>query len=118
MLEITLLLGALALMGLVGYLVTVVTPDLVLTLGVVFLVVGLLEGVPTGLWYHVVLRRMVAAKGEVPQRWWLNPSQLHAALTAKELRRVRFWFVLGGLGYLVAVAGGVAAIVGLLAKRG
>ena|SRR5205085_12664411 len=117
MLEITLLLGALALIGSIGYLATVVTPDLVLTIGIVLLVGGLLEGVPTGLWYHVVLRRMIAAKGPVPPRWWLNPSKLHPALTAEEHRRVRFWFALGGLGYLIAVAGGVAAIVGMLVAR-
>ena len=117
MLEITLLLGVLAIITLLGFLATIVTPDVLYTVGVLLLVVGLTEGLPTGLWYHVVLHRSMANKGALPSRWWIHPSRFHASLTPDQHRRVKFWFMLGGLGYILAVAGGLAAIVGILIER-
>ena len=117
MLEISFLLAALVGIGLLGYLVTIITPHVFHNIGLVMLVVGLAEGIPTGFWYHVVLRRILAARGPLPSRWWIHPTRHHAGLTSEEHRRIRIWFVLGGIGYAVAVSGGLAAIVGLLIER-
>jgi len=38
-------------------------------------------------------------------------------LSPEEYRRIRLWFVLGGIGYALALAGGLAAILGLLIQR-
>jgi hypothetical protein len=81
------------------------------------LAVGLAEGLPAGLWYHVVLRRILAGRGPLPSRWWIHPTRFHSQLTPEEYRRVRVWFLLGGLGYTLAVGGGLAAIVGILIER-
>jgi hypothetical protein len=114
MLEISFLLAALVGIGLLGYMVTIITPHLFLNIGLIMLVVGLVEGVPTGFWYHVVLRRILLQRGNLPPKWWIHPTRHHEGLTPDEHRRIRVWFVLGGIGYTVAVAGGLAAIVGLL----
>ena len=117
MLEISFLFAALVGIGLLGYLVTIVTPHLFHNIGLILLVAGLVEGVPTGFWYHVVLRRILIERGPLPSRWWIHPTRHHDQLTPEEHRRIRVWFVLGGIGYALAVAGGLAAIVGLLVER-
>lgn len=117
MLEISLLLAALIGIGLLGYLVTIITPHVFHNIGLVMLVVGLAEGIPTGFWYHVVLRRILLQRGKLPPRWWIHPTRHHEHLTPEEHRRIRLWFVLGGIGYAVAVSGGLAAIVGLLIEQ-
>ena len=117
MLEISFLLAALVGIGLLVYMITIITPHLFLNIGLIMLVVGLVEGVPTGFWYHVVLRRILSERGALPPKWWIHPTRHHAGLTPDEHRRIRVWFVLGGIGYTVAVAGGLAAIVGLLIEQ-
>ncbi len=130
--EIFFLLAALVGIGLLGYLITIITPQLFSSIGLLMLAAGLAEGVPTGFWYHVVLRRILIERGNLPQqshppapgaprrppsRWWIHPTRFHAQLTPEEYRRIRLWFVLGGIGYAIALAGGLAAIVGLLIQR-
>ena len=74
-------------------------------LGLVFLVAGFLEGLPTGFYYHVILYRSLRPRAALPPRWWLFPTRCHSLLTPEEGRRARRWFVLGGIGFLVSVAG-------------
>jgi hypothetical protein len=113
-LEVTLLLAALVGFGLAGYLVTILTPHLVHNIGLLMLAAGLVGGLPTGFWYHVVLHRILGGRGALPARWWIHPTRFHSQLTPDEYRRVRVWFLLGGLGYTLAVGGGLAAIVGII----
>ena len=117
MIEVTLLVAALVGMGFVGYLVTILTPHLVHNIGFLMLAVGLLVGLPTGLWYHVLLHRTLRKNGPIPDRWWIHPTRFHSRLTPEEYRRIRTWFLFGGLGYTLAVGGGLAAIVGILIER-
>jgi len=115
--EIVFLLVALTGIGLLGYLVTILTPHVFHNIGLVMLLAGLAEGIPTGFWYHVVLRRILIQRGNLPRKWWIHPTRHHGQLTPEEHRRIRLWFVLGGIGYGIAVTGGLAAIVGLLIER-
>lgn len=114
MLEITLVLLAVASVGLVGALVTVLTPPLITVFAMATMCLGLVVGVPTGFWYHVVLYRVVSSKVRLPRRWWMSPSVLHIHLTDVERRRINLWYRLGGVGFVLSVAGGLAAIAGLL----
>jgi len=118
MIEITLVLSAVIAVGIVGVMTTVVTPDVMTELGLWTLLLGLVTGVPTGLWYHVVLYRALARKMAVPARWWLAPVDLHRHLASEELARIRPWFALGGFGFVLSVAGGIAAMAGLLLDKG
>ena len=117
MLEITLVLIAVAAVGLVGFGATIFTPHLMTAIGLGTLLLGLLVGVPTGLWYHVILYRLVSAKTSLPRTWWLSPSDLHRHLTDAEQRRIRPWYRIGGIGFVLSVVGGIAAIAGLLIGR-
>ena len=117
MLEVTLVLVAVVAVGLAGILATLPASTLMTVAGVATLTVGLAIGLPTGLWYHVILYRLVSAKSPLPRAWWLSPSSLHGHLTRAEERQITLWYRIGGAGFVLAVAGGLAAIAGLLARR-
>jgi hypothetical protein len=114
MLELALALVAVSVVGLVALLSTIFSYSLVTVVGLTTLVVGLALAVPTGFWYHVVLYRFVSSRVPVPPTWWLSPSNLHRHLTDAEHRRIRPWYRIGGFGFVLCVAGGLAAIAGLL----
>jgi len=117
MLEATLVLTAVVAVGLVVLLATVLAAPVMIVLALGALVLGLVVAVPTGFWYHVLLYRIVSAKIAVPRKWWLSPSGLHVHLTDAEQRRIRLWYRLGGVGFVLSVGGGLAAIAGLLMAR-
>ncbi|MDP2702640.1 MAG: hypothetical protein Q8P98_11280 [Candidatus Rokubacteria bacterium] len=117
MLEITLVLTAVAAVGLVALLATVLTPGFMIVIALGTLLLGLVVGVPTGFWYHVVLYRIVSAKIRLPRRWWVSPSNLHIHLSNAEQRRIKVWYRLGGIGFVLSVVGGLAAIAGVLMAR-
>ena len=117
MLEIALVLIALVGVGLGGAAAAVVTPGLIVTAGIGVLLLGLVLALPTGLWYHVVLYRCVSPKISLPRTWWISPSDLHAHLTDVERRRITPWYRIGGLGFVLCLVGGGAAIGGLLLAR-
>src|ERR1700756_3410606 len=115
--ELVFLLAALVGLGLVGYFITIITPQLFSSIGLLMLLVGLAEGLPTGFWYHVVLRRILVERGALPRRWWIHPTRHHEHRSPESPRAIRLWSVLGGIGYAIAVAGGLSAILGLLIQR-
>lgn len=117
MLEAMVVLGAVAALGLGGVLGEALSAPAMIALALGTLLLGLVVGVPTGFWYHVLLYRIVSSKTPVPRRWWLAPSDLHAHLTRAEERRIRPWYRLGGIGFALSVVGGLAAIAGLLSAR-
>jgi hypothetical protein len=117
MLEMTLVIAALVSVGLVVLISTLLTPPVMIMLALGTLVVGLVVGVPTGFWYHVMLYRIVSRKVRVPRTWWLSPSALHVHLTDAEERRIKPWYRLGGIGFVLSVVGGLAAIAGMLMER-
>jgi hypothetical protein len=117
MLEAVLVFSALGSVGLILLLAMLLTPPVLVMLAIGIMVLGLVVGVPTGLWYHVVLYRLVAAKAPVPRRWWVSPAALHVHLTDEEERSIRFWFRLGGIGFVLSMVGGLAAIAALLILR-
>ncbi|MGH7166323.1 MAG: hypothetical protein ACREIS_12455 [Nitrospiraceae bacterium] len=115
MIETILVLCAIVAVGLVGLLATILTPELMTEWGLLGLFTGLATGMPAGLWYHVLLYRSLARETmPVPARWWVSPTDLHPRLAPEQLARIRPWFVLGGIGFLVSVAGGMLAMAGLL----
>lgn len=111
------MLASLVVIGLTGLLTVVATPPRMVELGLWALALGLLIGIPTGWWYHVVLYRALSLRMALPPGWWQRPVALHPLLQADEYRHVRPWFLAGALGFVLCLAGGVAAIVGLLVMR-
>jgi hypothetical protein len=116
MLEIMLVLATLVAVGLLGFLATILSPRLMTAIGLWTLAAGLLVGVPTGFWYHVLLYQVLSPRTRLPQKWWWAPVDLHPLLTQQELARLKPWFAIGGLGFVLSVAGGLAAMAGLLIR--
>ena len=113
MVEIAIALGLLA--ALAGSAAALaLAPDLVLIGGFWLVVGGLAFGVPTGLVYHLALRRALRAAGRLPRRWWLHPTALHGALPAAERARVLAWCGAGALGFAATVLGCALVAVGAL----
>jgi len=116
MLEITLVLATVVAVGALGFLATILTPRLMTALGLLTLACGLLVGLPTGFWYHVLLYRTLKPRMRLPPRWWWAPVDLHPYLTGPELARLQPWFRVGGLGFALSLVGGLAALAGLLIR--
>jgi hypothetical protein len=114
MIEIALVVFALLGVTVLGVLTTILTPHLMTEMGLWLLAAGLLAGVPTGFWYHVVLYRLLTRKMALPAKWWLAPVALHPHLTGDEAARIRPWFRAGGVGFALSLAGALAAMAGLL----
>jgi len=114
-----LLLAAAIVLALVviGLLTVAITPGLMIEFGLWVLAGGLILGVPTGLWYHLVLYRTLSGRGHLKPGWWRRPVELHPLLTPQEYNHVRPWFVAGAVGFVLCCVGGVAAIIGLLVIR-
>jgi|GEM_PF-461696 len=115
--ELLLVLAGMGGLLLIGILSVVITPQVMIELGLWVLAGGLLVGIPTGFWYHIALYRQLAPRVTLPRRWWRAPVELHSQLTPEEFRRVRPWFVAGAFGFLLCCVGGVAAIIGLVVTR-
>jgi hypothetical protein len=116
MLEIALVFGTIVTVGILGFLTTIITPRLMTVIGLWTLAAGLLVGVPTGFWYHVLLYRALSPRIELPPKWWWAPVELHPHLTEPELSRLKPWFTIGGVGFILSVVGGLAAMAGLLVR--
>lgn len=116
MLEIALVLGTIVAVGILGFLTTIITPRLMTAIGLWMLTAGLLVGVPTGFWYHVLLYRVLSPRIALPSKWWWSPVDLHLHLTGPELSRLKPWFTIGGVGFVLSVVGGLAAMAGLLVR--
>ncbi len=84
---------------------SVLAADALLLAGLYGVAAGFAFGIPTGLWYHVELRRVLTASGALPPRWWLHPTRLHGAIPAERWWRVMGWCYAGALGWLVSFAG-------------
>ena len=117
MLEIALVLVGIAAVGLGGVAGAIFTSRLLTGIGLGTMILGLLLGIPTGFWYHVVLYRLASAKASLPGTWWLSPARFHVHLSSAEQLRIRPWYRVGGIGFVLSVAGGLAAIAGLLLER-
>jgi hypothetical protein len=89
-----------------------VSPPAVVVWGFWVVGAGLAFGVPTGLVYHVALRRALLEAGRLPARWWLQPTALHGALPEAARARVLGWCAAGALGFVVTVAGCVLVAIG------
>jgi hypothetical protein len=114
MVEVLLVLCAVVAIGLIGVTTTIITPQMMTEVGLWLLLCGLVTGIPTGLWYHVLLYRALTPKIQLPPSWWTSPVQFHSHLTPEDIARIKPWFTIGGVGFLLSLAGGLAAMVGLL----
>lgn len=114
MLEALLVMGAVLALAALGLLGPLVPVTWWLAGGALCAALGLALGVPTGLWYHVRLRACLAARDELPRRWWLRPVSLHGRLRAEERSGVLRWFFVGGLGFVFTLLGCGLVVLGVV----
>lgn len=105
MVELWLVMAAVAVLAVNWLLVVTVPWPSLLLAGVWTTVAGLALGLSTGLWYHVALLRRLSAARAVAPRWWLRPAAYHAVLDKAGRRRVLPWFYAGGAGFFLTIAG-------------
>jgi hypothetical protein len=110
--ELVIVVAPLLLLGGIALLAHYVPLSLLAGASFALVALGTVFGVPSGIYYHVVLRRELLRLGPLPARWLWHPQRHHEQLAPAAYRRVRLWFVLGGLGFLVIVSG---ALLGILA---
>jgi hypothetical protein len=114
MVESLLVICAVLAVGLIGVTTTIIRPPMMTEVGLWRLLCGLATGIPAGVWYHVLLYRALSRKIRLAAAWWRSPVQYHSELAAEDLARVKPWFTIGGIGFLLSLAGGMAAMAGLL----
>src|SRR5262245_59755595 len=114
MIEIALIVGVIALVIGVTALFALVSWYILFGLGIGLIALGMLIGVPTGFWFHVVLYRVMREKHIVQPRWWLRPIGIFEALSADDRRRVAPWMYAGGAGFVIALVGCALFAVGAL----
>jgi hypothetical protein len=113
--EIAIALGLLAAFGALAAALAV-DPAVLLIAGFWCAVAGLGFGVPTGLFYHVALRRSLLAVNQLPERWYWRPIELHDRIPDADRLWVLGWCYAGAAGFLVTVVG--CALVAIAAWRG
>jgi hypothetical protein len=74
---------------------------------------GLVFGLPTGLLYHLLLRRSLLREGLLPPRWWLRPTQLHDQIPRTDRRLVLGFCYAGAAGFLVILLGCAVVVIGV-----
>ena len=82
--------------------------------GAALAVVGLGVGLPTGVAYHVRLRRELERCGHLVARWWLHPTAHHRHLDDHGQRAIRSMFRMGGAGCGLVFLGCFVVVIGVL----
>ncbi|MFT3926815.1 MAG: hypothetical protein QM778_29995 [Myxococcales bacterium] len=98
-------IGALSILGGLAWLVAALPPLQLLYISLAVVGLGVLLGIPFGLLYHLRLRTELLRLGELPRRWYLEPTKLHARLGDAALARVYPAFMLGALGFGLIMLG-------------
>lgn len=112
--EVGVVVGVVAVLVAAGAAAATLTWQVLLVSGVVFVAVGTLVGIPTGVYYHVVLHRFLKLQGQVPRDWWLHPTRYHSRLEPWQMREMRPWFGLGAIGFGIMMLGCLIAALGVM----
>lgn len=112
--EVSVVVALVVLLVLAGTAAATLTWQVLLVSGAAFVAVGTLVGVPTGIYYHVVLHRFLKLQGNVPSDWWLHPTRYHDRLEPWQMREMRPWFGLGAIGFGIMMLGCLIAALGVM----
>jgi hypothetical protein len=117
MVETLIVVVLLALLAGAGWAALLLPWQIIVVTGAICAAIGLLFGVPTGVYYHVRLHAELAPRGVLPARWWWSPVRYHRHLRGDERDRVMPWFYAGAIGFGLIVLGcGITLFGVLLAK--
>lgn len=77
MLELALALVGLVTAGIIALIGHAITSQAAVLIGLVAIALGLAVGLTTGLWYHVMLHRILSARMRLPGRWTRTGEAYH-----------------------------------------
>lgn len=77
------------------------------------MLLGFAIGMPSGAYYHVLLRRELHRRGPIPKGWYWRPQQYHHTLEPDASSRLRPWFLLGAAGFGLIILGFALAVLAL-----
>ena len=117
MLETLIVVLLLALLTAAGWAALLLHWELIAITGAACTAVGLLVGVPAGVYYHVMLHRCLGPRALLPPRWWWSPVRYHRHLTDHERGRVMPWFYAGGAGFVLILVGAALTLFGVLLAK-
>ena len=105
MIEIAITLGLIGTIVGIAALFALVPWHILFGLGLTLIGVGMLIGVPTGFWFHVMLWRVMRERKIVQPGWWLRPIRVYEGLAVDDRRRMTPWMYAGGAGFVLALIG-------------
>lgn len=114
MIEALWVFGVLTVLVVGGTLSVAVTAEWLMAAGLSAIAIGLVVGIPGGIYYHVQLRRALLRAAALPERWWLHPTRLHESLPAHERRTFMPWFLVGAAGWGLIILGAAIFALGLM----
>jgi hypothetical protein len=113
MAELIIALAPLLLLAGIALLATLVPLAWIVSAALALMLLGFLFGVPSGVYYHVLLHRELQRAGPVPKGWYWQPQRYHDSLTPLAVGRLRPWFLLGAAGFGLIVLGFALAVLAL-----
>ena len=117
MIEILMVLAVVVALGGLSVLALTVPPLTIAWICLGLIAAGFLLGVPTGFYYHVLLRRELLRQGELPRGWYWRPFAHHDLLEDDALARLSPWWTAGGVGFVLIVLALALSVVALVAQR-
>lgn len=112
--EILIVFSAFVVLLASGLAVVLLPWQFLLISGFVAMGLGLALGIPTGFYYHVLLRRALLKKPPIPKQWWLHPTRFHDQVKDDGARRLFVYFYLGAAGFFLILAGAFIAMLGVV----
>ena len=117
MFEALIVFGLLVLLVGAGWAALLFEWQMIAAVGIAIALAGLLLGLPTGFYYHVVLHRFLAPRGVLPPGWYWAPARHHRHLEPHERRRVFVWFYAGAAGFVLIMLGCAVVLLGVVVAR-
>lgn len=113
MAELIIALAPLLVLAGIALLATLVPLAWIVSGSLALMVLGFVFGVPSGVYYHVLLRRELLRVGPLPKGWYWQPQRYHNALEPLAVGRLRPWFLLGAAGFGLIIFGFALAVLAL-----
>lgn len=117
MIESAVVLGLLLLLAGAGWAAVLLPWQTIAFGGLACALLGIALGVPTGIYYHLLLYRALAPRGQLPRGWYWHPMRYHDHLLADERPSVTRWMYAGGTGFMLIVLGCAACLFGILLAK-
>jgi hypothetical protein len=96
-----------------GYVITLAWEQ-ALSLSLILVAAGFALGVPTGVVYHILLRRALLEVDALPRDWYWRPISLHERVPPHRLPAILAWCYTGAFGFVVIVAGILVLVLSVL----